>query len=304
MGLLKSLGACAVILAVVSASSLSLAADVPTPSSRVDVLRHRLETPKADDVMVIAHRACWHEAPEDSLPAIEACIAMNVDMVEIDVQITADGQLVIMHDETVDRTTNGAGCIGDLTLAELKSLYLKERQGGDQAALTEHKIPTLEEALAVIRGRILVNLDAKGNTLYPTLAAVRRLGMTAQVVLKAANLPQQDVEQFKDVYFMPIVRQTDGAPQLSLYKSIDPVAYELVFEDPDYLRQYAKEITGNGHRLWINTMWEGLAATYTDAAAMQNPDAHWGYLVSQGVNMIQTDEPKALLEYLKAKKLR
>lgn len=296
---------CIALLVVIGAWNVAQAGEaVPAPSP-IDVLRQRLETSKPDDVMVIAHRACWHQAPEDSLAAIQDCIDMGVDMVEIDVQMTADGQLVIMHDETVDRTTNGAGRISDKTLAELKTLYLKENQGGDRAVLTAHKIPTLDEALAVIRGNILVNLDAKGSTLFPTLEAVRRLGMTKQVLFKAANLSQQDMAQFKDVYFMPVVREVDGAPRnMSDYQGVDPVAFEIVFENPGYFQQRAKDITGNGHRLWVNTMWEGLAATYTDAAAMKDPDAHWGSLVSQGVNMIQTDEPQALLDYLKAKKLR
>ncbi len=298
-------GTCIAFLVAISAWNLSQAGEAAHSLSPVEVLRQRLETPKPDDVMVIAHRACWHQAPEDSLPAIQDCIDLGVDMVEIDVQITADNQLVIMHDETVDRTTNGVGHIGDKTLAELKTLYLKEGQGGDRAALTAHKIPTLEEALAVIRGKILVNLDAKGETLFPTLAAVRRLGMTKEVLFKAANLSQHDMAQFKDVYFMPVVREVDGTPlDVSAYQGVRPVAFEIVFVNPGYLQRHAKDITGNGHRLWVNTMWAGLAASYTDASARQDPDAHWGYLVTQGVNMIQTDEPKALLEYLKVKKLR
>src|SRR5690606_30766812 len=84
-------------------------AAAPAGHARIEDLRRRLETPRADDVMVVAHRACWKEAPENSVAAIQDCIEMGVDMVEIDVQATADGQLVLMHDDTVDRTTNGSG---------------------------------------------------------------------------------------------------------------------------------------------------------------------------------------------------
>src|SRR5690606_30901641 len=153
----------------------------------------RLETPQANDVMVVAHRACWRDAPENSLPAINACIQMGVDMIEIGVHFTADGQLIIMHDDTVDRTTNGSGQISDLTLAQIKELFLKEELGGPDAALTEHKAPTLAEAMAAVRGNILVNLDAKGQTLLQSLAAVRGLNMADHILFKAGNLSPDDV---------------------------------------------------------------------------------------------------------------
>lgn len=269
-------------------------------------LRQRLETANLRDVMVVAHRACWHEAPENSIPAIEACIAMGVDMVEIDVHLSADGQLVLLHDETVDRTTDGSGLVGSLTLAQLKELRLRAGQGGADAPFTNHKIPILAEALRALRGRILVNLDAKGETLMPALAEVRRLGMTDHILFKGSDLSDTNLRQFQDVYFMPIVREQNGGlpQQMPQRQVLIPIAYELVYQNPKYLEQYAAVVTADGHRLWVNTMWEGLAAQHTDKAALSDPDAHWGYLVSLGVSMIQTDEPRALLEYLRTRRLR
>jgi glycerophosphoryl diester phosphodiesterase len=277
-----------------------------TSLSRLKALRHRLQSPQANDVMVIAHRACWREAPENSLPAIDACIRMGVDMVEIDVHVTADGKLIIMHDDTVDRTTNGSGLISDLTLAQIKELSLKEGLGGPDAALTEHKVPTLEEALAVIRGNVLVNLDAKGETLLQSLAVARHLNMTDHVLFKTDNLSPEHTELFKDVHFMPIIRESEGSIEslLPIYQDTNPVAVEVVYQDAAYFEENAATVTKAGYRLWVNTMWKGLAGEYTDAAAMGNPDAYWGYLVSRGVNMIQTDEPKALLDYLRGRNLR
>ncbi|RIQ31140.1 glycerophosphodiester phosphodiesterase family protein [Jiangella rhizosphaerae] len=110
-------------------------------------------------VMVIAHRGYWRGAPENSIAAIEQAIERGAHVVEIDVQRTADGHLVLMHDTTVDRTTNGTGAVSSLTLAQIKALRLKEHLGGAQAALTDHQVPTLEEALAVVKDRAMVNLD-------------------------------------------------------------------------------------------------------------------------------------------------
>jgi glycerophosphoryl diester phosphodiesterase len=278
---------------------------VKAAPSRLDSLRSRLVTPKANDVMVISHRACWRQGPENSLAGIAACIDMGVDMVEIDVHITSDGQLVIMHDDSVDRTTNGTGLISSLTLAQIKALSLKEGEGGPAAALTSYKVPTVEEALDVARGKVLVNLHAKGNTLLPTLALVRKLGFTDQVLFKGSDLPKQDLAQFKGVYFMPVINERNSktaAP--ASYDWIKPVAFEIVYSDPRYLQKINKDLAGKGYRHWVNIMWVGLAGTLTDDAALKDPDANWGYLVSQGVNMIQTDRPQALLAYLKAKNLR
>ena len=71
---------------------------------------------------IIAHRGYRLVAPENTLPAFEAALAFHPDMIEMDVHRTLDGKLVVIHDEKVDRTTNGTGYIKDLTLAEIKML--------------------------------------------------------------------------------------------------------------------------------------------------------------------------------------
>ena len=125
-------------------------------SQNVEKTRQALKNPNYDKVLVVAHRGNWRsDAPENSLAAIEESIKMKVDIVELDVWKTKDGHLVLMHDDTVDRTTNGKGKISDMTLSEIKSLYLKDKDGN----LTEHRVPTLEEGLNKAKGRIMINLD-------------------------------------------------------------------------------------------------------------------------------------------------
>lgn len=76
-------------------------------------------------VLVAAHRGNWKEYPENSIPAIQSCIGTGVDIVEIDVQRTKDGNYVLMHDASIDRTTNGKGKVNDYTLKELQRFKLK-----------------------------------------------------------------------------------------------------------------------------------------------------------------------------------
>ena len=108
------------------------------------------KNPSDQYVMVIAHRADWRSFPENSIEAIRSAIKLGVDMVEIDVRRTKDGSLVLMHDETIDRTTNGSGKVSELTFDEIRLLRLMSGVG----VPTDFKVPTLKEALLECKGKI------------------------------------------------------------------------------------------------------------------------------------------------------
>ena len=114
-------------------------------------------------LMTVAHRADHQNYPENSLEAIESCIAAGVDIVELDVRRTKDGKYVLMHDDTVNRTTNGSGSVSSMTLSEIQSLYLREGTGGGGAAVTDIRPPSFEEVLEVCKGKIIINLDKDAN---------------------------------------------------------------------------------------------------------------------------------------------
>lgn len=100
-----------------------------TVETRAQVLARRLRDPNGP-VMIIAHRGCHVEAPENSIAAFKRCMYIGIDVVETDVQHTKDGVMVLMHDLTVDRTTNGTGKVSDFALAELKQLRLRYGKAG------------------------------------------------------------------------------------------------------------------------------------------------------------------------------
>ena len=97
--------------------------------------------------------------PENSLPAYQSCIDNGIDVIEIDLRKTSDGVWVILHDATLDRTTNGSGSLSDYTYKEISELQLRAQNGGGEAPLTDNKIPTLAEVIELCRGKILLNLD-------------------------------------------------------------------------------------------------------------------------------------------------
>lgn len=109
---------------------------------------------------ISAHRGASTEAPENTIPAIEKAIENGADYVEIDVRLTADGQVVLMHDATTTRTTNGSMVISNSTYAELQALdagaWFSEEYVGT-------KIPTLEEAIEACKGKIMMNIELKSS---------------------------------------------------------------------------------------------------------------------------------------------
>ena len=109
---------------------------------------------------ICAHRGASDTHPENTLAAFREAIRLGAHMIEFDVALTKDGQLVLMHDATVDRTTDGSDRVSDLTLAELKALDAGSWKGGE---FKEERIPTLDETLAAMPENIWLNVHLKGS---------------------------------------------------------------------------------------------------------------------------------------------
>jgi len=131
---------------------------------------------------VIAHRGDAAEFPENTIPALKSAVAKGAEMVEIDEWRCRTGELVVMHDPKVDRTTNGKGAIEDLSLAEIKALDAGSKKG---AAFAGEKVPTLAEALACFpKTGIYLNIHCKTGSAAPEVAEMlRRDGRLAQGIL-------------------------------------------------------------------------------------------------------------------------
>jgi len=120
---------------------------------------------------IIAHRGYSARAPENTLIAIEAAVAARADAVEFDLQVSADGAPVLFHDDTLERTTDGAGRVGDMSLSELRALDAGSWFG---AGFAGEPVPTLAAALASARGRVA--------RLYPEIKALETLEAVQRMV--------------------------------------------------------------------------------------------------------------------------
>ncbi len=100
---------------------------------------------------IIAHRGASADAPENTMAAFQLAMDQNADGIELDVMLTKDQELVVIHDDAVDRTTNGTGSVRQMTLEQLRSLDAGEGQ----------TIPTLAEVLERFGGKLLINIELK-----------------------------------------------------------------------------------------------------------------------------------------------
>lgn len=102
-------------------------------------------------ILKIGHRGAKGYEPENTLVSFEKALQMGADGIELDVHLSVDGHLIVIHDETVDRTTNGKGVVNQLTLQELKAFRINDT----------YEIPTLEEVLDLVNQRCFVNIELK-----------------------------------------------------------------------------------------------------------------------------------------------
>ncbi len=261
----------------------------------------------ADALLVVAHRGSWVEAPENSLLAIRDAVRLGVGMVEIDTRRAADGAFMVIHDRTLDRTTEATGPVDALDGAAMGRLRLRRSGGGKTMPLTEERVPTLFEALEEARGRVLVNIDTKSVAELPAVAReVLRGGFGAGVLVKAELSPDDlgklpaDHPAFGPLPFMPVIRSAKGrfAADLSALGPLRPFMIEACPYDVDDLEAGMEVVRDMGTRLWINTLDVAHMTHFNDAAARLDADAVWGRLMDLGVRAIQTDESEALTAYL------
>jgi len=279
--------------------------------NRHELLIQKLEDANADDVMVVAHRAVWDDAPENSIKSIEDAIALGVDMVELDVRMTSDGVLILMHDESIDRMTDGSGEVTNMTLEEIRAHKLRNRNGG---VITEFSVPTLEEAMLAAKDKILVRID-KAHSLgvldkvYEVLEATETIDHACILVSQSftsGNVVFEWRDIVDNVYFSPGVDAdgVKGPGQVAGWMQYPKaVVIESSFADDENITIDWRNIRAQGARIMVYTGSSGSSGGHDDDVSLTNIDEGYGWLIDRGVNMIQTDQSAYLLNYLRLRGL-
>lgn len=288
-----------VVLAIISLTVLA--------ENRAEKLRENLfHNPKY--VTVVAHRGDWRNHPENSLPAFQSCIEMGVDMIEIDLQRTKDGELILMHDRTVDRCTNGKGKISEMTYDEIQRLRLRPQHS---ASITRNHIPTLEEVLNLCKGKILINIDKGYDYFQQVYELMEKTGTTNQVIIKSGHslekIRKENGTVLSKVIYMPIVNlnSEDAEARIDEFITIHPVAVECCIDKYNQnVERLLQKLRDAGIKIWINSIWASLCDGHDDDRAVElgEPNESWGWILDRGATLIQSDRPRELLQYLKKNK--
>ena len=261
----------------------------------------------ARHVMVSVHRGLWGPLPENSLPGIRA--ASDWDVVEVDVQLDAQGNPYLIHDDTLTRMTGADAASDGADPTLISSLRLKEGMGGDDAAFTDEPVPDLAAAFAALGPDAVFDLDVKRDKdIEPVATHVVRLGGQGRATLKIdtpdarAIARLQSLESNYDIMVMAklMLRSKADLDLMEQLRAANVAMAEVYYGSLDLLEQ-ACAIGGDVTGIGIYTLDGIHCCGMADAKALEDPDAVWGRLIDAGVAQIMTDRARQLSDYLAAR---
>jgi glycerophosphoryl diester phosphodiesterase len=259
------------------------------PSNLNEILQ-AFHDPSSGRALVAAHRAMHIKYPENSLAAIQHAIDSGIDIIEIDIRRTNDGKLILMHDGTVDRTTDTEGKVEDFTYQQIRKMTLKR---SDEDTLI-HMIPSLEEALRLAQDHIMVDLDIKSASIKRLVNQVHKTQTADQALFFDRDFAVLDSVLLLDSTLMVMPRAKSADEVSGILKKYKPSVLHI--DDSFFTEDVVNQIMAAGCRIWINAL--GLPDVQATAGFVEI-----GYepLVTGGANIIQTDRPLLLMQFLQAK---
>jgi len=236
------------------------------------------QTPKGP-IYVIAHRGDHVHHAENSIAAIESAAAIGADYAELDVRTTKDGKLVLMHDKTVDRTTDGHGTVKEMTAEEIAHLTFKDYGGS---------VPTFDQALNAAKGKIQIYLDWKDATPEAIFQILKAHGMIKHVVVYGG---QGELHRLQEL--APGIRvMPEAETLLNLQmdqRELNPKV--VAFSEDDFKPEIVAQALNKKEAIFVDRLW-----------AQDTPEL-WQAAIDRGVRGIQTNRPAELVEFLRAKHL-
>jgi glycerophosphoryl diester phosphodiesterase len=227
------------------------------------------------NVVAISHRGEHLHHPENTMPAFAEAVRVGADYIEVDVRTTSDGKLILMHDSSVDRTTNGHGDVAKMSFDEIRAL-----DAGMGA-----KVPTFDEALEFARGKIGIYVDVKQVTARELVDHIVSRGMADHVVIYSGRISKEIQDLNPRLRIMPEARDAEFAQKL--VESLHPKV--LAFDAGDFKPEV------------IAVAKKGSALIYVDRLGPADTPAAWQEAIDWGADGIQTDHPEELVEYLRGK---
>jgi glycerophosphoryl diester phosphodiesterase/protein tyrosine/serine phosphatase len=294
------------LISIASAAALTSQAAAPAESPIIT----RFQDPRP---IIVAHRGCWRIASEDSLSGIKACVERGIDIVETDVRASKDGELFLLHDDTLDRTTNLAGPLKDHTSAELKTARLRTGAGGKDAPVTDEPLPGLVDALRAAKGRVLLILDIKDGSRERVYRTVEQEGAQDWVIFFGDRATFSAIPDWARRHSMWTAGECAAWPKtgcfstlaeaVPAYEAFQPLSIALGWKNDAFVSNGAAAAARAGVRLGSCGHRD-----YTGGRDEANPRVNratvWRDLLELGVDVLCTDYPIELSEYLISRDLR
>lgn len=234
---------------------------------------------------VIAHRGGRRWAPENTMAAFRKSIDLGVYGIELDVHRLRSGELAVIHDDDVRRTTSGAGFVKDLSYKEVRQLSAGLWFSQEFA---EERIPLLEEVLELVAGRVVINVEVKN-------APIEYRNIEDDLIRLLRQYPYPDSIIISSFDHQVLARLKRKAPDLTL-----AILAEAIFENVGF---YAKRI---GATLWhpsfdclrADAVREAHMARLKVNAWTLNSREQWSHGLEMGLDGIVTDDPEGLMAFL------
>jgi glycerophosphoryl diester phosphodiesterase len=231
---------------------------------------------------IIAHRGASAHAPENTLAAFQLALEHGADGIELDAKLTADGQVVVIHDQTVDRTTGAQGVVREMTLTQLKAL---DAGSFFDSAFAGEPIPTLAEVFDVVGSRALINVEitnytSPGDALPDKIADLIIRHHMENTVLFSSFHPLNLVRVKRRLPQTPVAILTmEGLPGWLLRS-----AFGRLFA-PQFIHPYYTDVS----KAWL--AWEHRLGRRVNVWTVDDPDA-MQRLFKMGIDGIITDDPR------------
>lgn len=242
------------------------------------------------NILVCAHRAYHKNAPENSSKSIQDAIEAHIDIAEIDVRTTKDSVLVLMHDDTIDRTTTGKGLLKDYTYSQLQEFNLKIND-----SVTFYKIPKLSDILLLAKDKIILNLDLKDIKPLSFYKLLKEYEMEHKVMSFIWNKEIiKELIKIDSSYAVLPLSANKSEMELNLERYQSPLQH---FTEESYTPENMIWAHKNDVKVFVNSLWD-------EDIDFNNGNSHsLDSLLVLRPAIIQTDYPKLMIDYLNIKGL-
>ncbi|MBC9914685.1 glycerophosphodiester phosphodiesterase family protein [Chitinophaga varians] len=263
----------------------------PSTGEKVDSILEDFHQ-RPDRILVAAHRSAHTHYPENSIGAVKEAIRQGIDIAEIDIRLTKDSVLVLMHDKTITRTTGRKGNVSSYTYAELQQFPLLHN-----GQPTAERIPSFKDVLLLAKGNIMIDVDFKADSPEAArlaYALIKSTGTTRQVLFFIYDHKDAAFLQSLDQQ-VPIMPRSHNAAETAAILKMGK--FPVIHVDDSFTDGVMNTIRAAGSRVWINALGD------FDDMERAAEDTGFDQLLSkfQHANVIQTDLPEQLLRYLRKK---